>query len=76
MSVDVDVSNMGWYFGRWRGHDKIGDSLTISLTIPKKPHSDVPVFAPANHRDFYRQGVNSIGSGLAIKLRATSGVIA
>ena len=48
--------SMGWYFGRWRRLDKIGDSLTVSLTKPKKPHSDVPVLAPANHQDFYRQG--------------------
>src|SRR5205085_10006041 len=31
----------------------ICDSFAVSLTVPKKLHSEVPVFAPANHRDFY-----------------------
>ena len=67
---------MGWYFGRWQRLDKIGDSLTVSLTIPKKPHSDVPVFAPANHQDFYRQGGIVLGRVLQSNFGQLVGVIA
>lgn len=47
---------MGRYFGLWQGLDKICDSFAVSLTVPQKLHSEVPVFAPANHRDFHGQG--------------------
>ena len=47
---------MGRCLGRWYSQDKICDSFAISLTVPKKFHSEVSVFAPANHRDFYGHG--------------------
>jgi hypothetical protein len=50
------MRKMSRYFVLWRRLDKICDSLTVSLSVPKKLHSDMPVFAPANDRDFYCQG--------------------
>ena len=53
---------MGGYCHRWLGFDKVGDSFTVSLTVPQKLHSEVPVFAPANHRDFHCQGSWFLGN--------------
>ena len=50
------MRKMGRYFVLQRRFDKICDSLTVSLTVPQKLHSDVPVFAPANDRDIHGQG--------------------
>lgn len=50
------VIGMGRYFSRWQGFDKICDSFTVPLTVPKKLHAEVAVFAPTNDRDFYGQG--------------------
>jgi len=49
------MSRMGGYFRWWQGRYKICDSFTVSLTVPKKFHSEVAVFTPANHRDFHGQ---------------------
>ena len=50
------VIRAGVYFRRWQGLDKICDSFTVSLTVPKKLYSEVTVFTPANHRYFHCQG--------------------
>ena len=50
------MRRMGGYCHRWLGFDKVCDSFTVSLTIPQKLYSEVPVFAPANHRDFHGYG--------------------
>jgi hypothetical protein len=42
-------------FHLWQSLDKICDSFTSSLTVPKKLDSDLTVFTPADHRYFYRQ---------------------
>jgi hypothetical protein len=47
---------MGGYFRRWQGRYKICDSFTVSLAVPKKLHSEMPIFAPANYRYFHGQG--------------------
>ncbi len=46
----------GVYFHRWQGLDKICNSFTGSLTVPKKLYSEVTVFTPANYRYFHCQG--------------------
>ena len=47
---------MGGHFGRSQGRYKICDSFTVSLTVPKKLHSKVAVFTPANYRYLHGQG--------------------
>jgi hypothetical protein len=47
---------VGMCVRRWQGFDKICDSFTDSLTIPKKLYSHVTIFTPADHRYFYCQG--------------------
>ena len=39
----------------WLGRDQVCDALPDSLTVPKKLHSHMAVFNPANDRDFYFQ---------------------
>jgi len=47
---------MGRDFGWSQGRYKICDSFTVSLTVPKKLHSKVAVFTPADYRYFHGQG--------------------
>jgi hypothetical protein len=41
---------------RWKDSDKLCDSLTVSLAIPKKLYSEVAIFTPPNHRYLNRKG--------------------
>jgi len=47
----------------WQDSDKIGNSFTISLTIPEKLYSEVAVFTPANHRYLNCQGDWFVSNG-------------
>lgn len=49
------VAVRSWSFSLWQGRYKIFDSFTVLLTEPQKLHTEVPAFAPTNHRNFYGQ---------------------